>query len=254
MTRGLDQPPHAHGRIGVDPATALADALDRSAYRTRVGLAAPARVVQGSRTSLWDVISRLRRQVRNEVLSLDDTNYLLARGVPEEIQQRGPATLRAALDRGAVVHQVTSRAGLLADHELGAIVYRAGGKARVVPNVPFKMSVLDRRLAVLAIDSTVLADGFQVVRDPGLVTALVRIHRDLWTAGADPDGADGHGLPPQLAALLPTLASGEPDDSAARRLGISPRTYSRRVADLLTLLGVRSRFQAGAEAARRGWL
>ncbi len=35
---------------------------------------------------------------------------------------------------------------------------------------------------------------------------------------------------------------------------MSPRTYSRRIAGLMTLLGARNRFQAGAEAARRGWL
>lgn len=253
MTSRPDGPPRAADRTELDLASALAEALDRSAHRTRVGLTAPARVVRGSRTTLWDAISRLRRQVRREVLSLDDTTYLVARGVPESIQRRGPATLRAALDRGADVRQVTSRAGLLADRELGAIVYRAGGRARVVPHVPFKLSVLDRRAAVLAIDSTVLADGFRVVRDPGLVAALVRIHRDLWATGDDPDG-DAYGLPPHLATLLPALASGEPDEVASRRLRISPRTYSRRVAELLTVLGVHNRFQAGAEVARRGWL
>jgi DNA-binding NarL/FixJ family response regulator len=50
------------------------------------------------------------------------------------------------------------------------------------------------------------------------------------------------------------LMAGTPDDRAADALGVSPRTYSRRVGELTLLLGVQSRFQAGAEAARRGWL
>ena len=38
------------------------------------------------------------------------------------------------------------------------------------------------------------------------------------------------------------------------KLGLSLRTVRRRVADLMTELGADSRFQAGVEAARRGWL
>ncbi|MFF0341151.1 hypothetical protein [Kribbella sp. NPDC004875] len=232
---------------------ALADAFDRSAHCTRAGSAPPSRLVRGSRSFLWDTISRLRAQARHEILSLDDTAYLIARGVPDSIQQRGPATLRDALDRGVDVRQVTSRAGLLADRELGAIVYRAGGKARVVPRIPTKLSVLDRRVVVRAIDSTVLADGFQIMYDPALVARLVGIHRELWQTGTEPE-TDADDLPPHLRALLPALASGQPDSIAARYLGISARSYSRRVGELLTNLGVQTRFQAGAEAARRGWL
>jgi DNA-binding NarL/FixJ family response regulator len=39
----------------------------------------------------------------------------------------------------------------------------------------------------------------------------------------------------------------------ARSLGVSLRTVRRRIAELLAELGVESRFQAGAEAVRRGW-
>jgi hypothetical protein len=245
--------PQVPDRPRRDAVEVLGDALDRSAYRTKVGLAPSAHVVTGPPSALWDAISRLRQQACHEVLSCDDTAYLLERGVPESVQRRGPATLRSALDRGAAVRQVTSRAGLLADRDLGAIVYRAGGQARVVPKVPVKMFVIDRRIAVLAIDMTVLAHGYQVVRDPRLVAALVAIHRELWSAGSDPDG-EATGPPPHLATLLPALAVGDPDEVACRRLGISARSYSRRVADLLSILGVQNRFQAGAEAVRRGWL
>ena len=40
----------------------------------------------------------------------------------------------------------------------------------------------------------------------------------------------------------------------ARTLGISLRTTRRRVAALMAELGADSRFQAGVEAVRRGWL
>ena len=50
------------------------------------------------------------------------------------------------------------------------------------------------------------------------------------------------------------LAAGAKDEQIARTLGISLRTVRRRVADLLIELGVDTRFQAGVEAVRRGWL
>jgi hypothetical protein len=247
---------HPHGRLpggGADGA-ALSEALDRSTRRIRAGSAPPAQTVTDSRSRLWDLISRLRDQARREILSIDDTTYLLAGGVPEPIQRRGPATLRAAIGRGVAVRQVTSRTGLLADAELGAIVYRAGGQARVLPTVPVKMSILDRQIALLPLDYAVLADGFQVIRDPSAVAALVAVHRELWNAGFDP-APEVDGRPPaHLATVLPALASGDPDDVVARRIGVSPRTYSRRVAELLSVLGARNRFQAGVEAVRRGWL
>ena len=54
--------------------------------------------------------------------------------------------------------------------------------------------------------------------------------------------------------LLGQLAAGAKDDQIARALNLSVRTVRRRVADLLDDLGAASRFQAGAEAVRRGWL
>jgi DNA-binding CsgD family transcriptional regulator len=54
--------------------------------------------------------------------------------------------------------------------------------------------------------------------------------------------------------VLEQLRLGVTDQTASRQLNISPRTFSRRVADLLDYLGVKTRFQAGVEAARRGWV
>jgi len=237
-----------------EPVEQVTHALEQSRRRVRLGVAAPAHTVRGSQSSLWDTITKLRAQARHEIRSFDDTSYLLDRDVPDPIQRRGPATLRAALGRGARVRQITSRAGLLADQQLGAIVYKSGGEARVVDAVPLKVSIIDRQTALLPLNSVVLADGFQIVRDPQVVGALLAVHQHLWDLGNDPHGIVRDLPPPHLAVILPALASGAPDEVAAPRLGLSPRTYSRRVAELLAVLGVRNRFQAGAEASRRGWL
>ena len=42
--------------------------------------------------------------------------------------------------------------------------------------------------------------------------------------------------------------------SIARQLDISVRTAQRRISDIMSALGVDTRFQAGIQATRRGWL
>jgi hypothetical protein len=56
----------------------------------------------------------------------------------------------------------------------------------------------------------------------------------------------------QTARVLRALGCGVTDEAAARELGMSLRTYRRRVADLLVALGAGSRFQAGVRAGELG--
>ena len=53
-------------------------------------------------------------------------------------------------------------------------------------------------------------------------------------------------------ALLRMLTTGLTDEAAARRMGMSLRTYRRRVAELMRLLEAESRFQAGVRAGELG--
>lgn len=78
-----------------------------------------------------------------------------------------------------------------------------------------------------------------------------------WLGARRPDlQSPGRRVPPpeHLLPVVQQLLTGATDLTASRQLGLSPRTYSRRVSELLEYLGVESRFQAGVEAARRGWL
>jgi len=133
----------------------------------------------------------------------------------------------------------------------------AGESVRVLPAVPTRLAVIGGAAALLS-ERFGVNDGRRlVIRQPSLVTALTVMFEGLWDRalavpaleGADLDeGAGGQRL------LLQQLAGGAKDDQIARALGISVRTVRRRVAELLEDLGATSRFQAGAEAARRGWL
>ena len=64
----------------------------------------------------------------------------------------------------------------------------------------------------------------------------------------------GEARPDLRRFLLQQLATGAQDEQIARTLGISLRTVRRRVSDVMTEVGADTRFQAGVEAARRGWI
>ncbi|MFI1016474.1 BTAD domain-containing putative transcriptional regulator [Streptomyces sp. NPDC020965] len=85
-------------------------------------------------------------------------------------------------------------------------------------------------------------------RQRGPATADVRL---LNSTGR---GGDRDRPPAHLEPVLEQLLNGATDLTASRRLGLSPRTFSRRVSELLEYLGVATRFQAGAEAYNRGWI
>ena len=83
------------------------------------------------------------------------------------------------------------------------------------------------------------------------------LFESLWSTALDLDQALRSVAPVASEldrAVLMLMSSGVKDEAAARQLNVSDRTYRRHVADLLLRLGASSRFQAGVEAVRRGWL
>lgn len=54
--------------------------------------------------------------------------------------------------------------------------------------------------------------------------------------------------------IIRMLAKGLTDEVVAQRVGISKRTYRRRLKAAMRKLGASSRFEAGAAAVRKGWL
>jgi DNA-binding NarL/FixJ family response regulator len=60
-------------------------------------------------------------------------------------------------------------------------------------------------------------------------------------------------LPEELLPIVKGLSMGKSDVTVSRLLGVSPRTFSRKVAELLAYLEVATRFQAGAEVVHR-WM
>ncbi|MBN6037047.1 helix-turn-helix transcriptional regulator [Amycolatopsis sp. 195334CR] len=129
----------------------------------------------------------------------------------------------------------------------GEFALPPGAEIRTAPEVPTDALVVDRRFAVLPAER----NGFAVFELPGVIGTTVELFERIWAVSA-PRGEE---LPSEREReLLALLSSGITDESAALRLGVSVRTVRRTAADLMLRLGARSRFQAGARAADRGWL
>ncbi|MET9414324.1 helix-turn-helix transcriptional regulator [Streptomyces klenkii] len=132
----------------------------------------------------------------------------------------------------------------------------AGEQARTLDDPPLKLALSDDELAVV----TLAADARPgvvslLIRPSSLFRALSNVFESLWRL-AVPVSADGTGtqIDDRDRQILTLMASGATDDAIARRLGLGRRTVVRRVSALLASLGATTRFQAGVQAARRGWL
>ena len=132
---------------------------------------------------------------------------------------------------------------------------QAGEQIRVISDLPTRLIVIGSTHAVLPEPLGFADEPRLLVRQRGLVEALTLLFELMWErAAAVPDLDLGEARPALRRFLLQQLAAGAKDEQIARALGISLRTVRRRVAGLLIDLGVDSRFQAGVEAVRRGWL
>lgn len=131
----------------------------------------------------------------------------------------------------------------------------AGEEIRIVPTVPTRLLVIGRSHALVPEPLGTEESVRIMVRQRGLVDALALLFEELWNRAAPL--TEMQATPRTEGTrrfLLEQLALGAPDEQIARRLGVSLRTVRRRVADLMSELDAESRFQAGVEAARRGWI
>lgn len=130
---------------------------------------------------------------------------------------------------------------------------RAGEKSRVHPRLPIKLAVSDRSVALLPLATDQMRGSALVVRESALVEALVQLFQLLWEQALPlvPEPVDDGETAEVDRRLLTMLASGLKDDAIARQLDVSSRTIGRRVAELMELLGARTRFEAGVHAQRQ---
>ncbi|OIJ27740.1 helix-turn-helix transcriptional regulator [Nocardioides luteus] len=128
-----------------------------------------------------------------------------------------------------------------------------GEDIRILPHVATHLMVVGSTHAMFPDPLGLVEQPLVNVRQRGVVEVVTCYFEELWHRALP--AAELEELPSaERRLLLVELASGAQDEQIARRLGVSLRTVRRRVAELLEELGASSRFEAGVEAARRGWL
>lgn len=132
---------------------------------------------------------------------------------------------------------------------------RRGIEIRVVPKLPSKLVLADRRIALMPLNPN---DSSVLVRGSALLDTLYALFENLWNGAApisltrsDRSVTDVQGSKPEneMDEFVALLAMGINDKTIAGELGLSMRTLNRRIADVMKTFGARSRFQAGWLAA-----
>jgi len=122
--------------------------------------------------------------------------------------------------------------------------------------LPHETIILDQRVAILAGRHGTAGREYTVTTAPGVVAGVAGLFQAAWEAATDFERYLSAEAPVHLGdparEILRLLGTGATDEAAARRLGLSLRTYRRRVAEIMTALEAGSRFQAGQRAAELG--
>ncbi|SEF88062.1 regulatory protein, luxR family [Actinacidiphila yanglinensis] len=130
-----------------------------------------------------------------------------------------------------------------------------GAEVRLIPQVPFDLLVADEHSALTPTDPTDPEGPAVVIRGQTLIRSYLAMYEDCWlrsvpiTAKPSNGQDDESELTEQHRTTLRLLANGLTDERIARTLGVSLRTVSRLVSEVMRYLDAESRFQAGVLAA-----
>jgi DNA-binding CsgD family transcriptional regulator len=118
---------------------------------------------------------------------------------------------------------------------------------REAPELPMKLLVIDRRVALFPVDPGDFERGYLEISQPGVVRALVMLFEQHWANASDPReyGMPEIALSDRERELVALLARGHTDVSAAAQMRISARTVTNIMRNLMDRLGVDNRFQLG---------
>lgn len=210
--------------------------------------------VIADREVIFQRFVQLLGAARNEVLMFDKPPYVGPLENPFEME---------ALEHGVSWRAIYAPEGLYPERmEQIRRWERSGEKARVHPEIPMKLAIVDRAVALMqmTVDGRGAENMAILIRPCALLDTLTLLFDSFWRRAVPlsrnrQQPADGGGQPAeQDEDLLRLLAAGFKDEAIARQLGVSSRTVSRRLADIMRDHGVSTRFQLGLLLARQGWL
>lgn len=227
-------------------------------YRRNFGIPAPSAVEIVAAGDVQIRVAELERSAVHRIRTFDTPPY----GAPTIENDIETANLARGVSYQVLyVRSAIENAQRYQRNVLPCIL--AGEEARVLPEVPAKMMIVDDRLALVSLTDSE-ADAHHsalLVRWCSLLPALTALFEMYWRS-ATPFSADerpalsnrgAERLRPVERQLISLLAAGVTDEVAARNLGVSRRTVTRHVERLMDLTGTSSRFQLALKAKAAGW-
>jgi sugar-specific transcriptional regulator TrmB len=201
------------------------------------------------------VFEQIQHAARHELIFLARPPILIAG--PEQPSE----TQVDAIARGVRYRSIADQAFLALPGVVGRIRadMEAGEEVRVVSELPFKMVMADRNVALIPLNLERPDSPSLLVRSSALLDALYSMFELLWERAAPiavmptdtlQIGEPGTHLPAEADHLIPLLAAGLNDKAIAFELGISASTLTRRITEIMHRLDAQTRFQLGWLAAR----
>lgn len=200
---------------------------------------------------LKSIIDQLFGTFRSEIMMFRRAPILIPTSSHSD---RKPAGIRTVSDQTFLA--VPGALGILRD------AIARGEQSRTFSRLPFKMMIVDRSVAVIAMDDeqgSGMAPRFLLDRC-ALLDALCLLFEFVWEQAAPvvaaPKGRAGERAGGDRPAgspesVIPLLAAGLNDKAIAQELRISASTLNRRLADLMLAFGAKTRFQLGMQIALR---
>lgn len=214
-----------------------------------------------SREAAGQAFDHLQSTAQHEVVVLMRLPILISR--VDTPHDQGQKVQRKAQAKGVRYRSIVDAVALAAPGVVDLILsdVKAGEDVRVVPSLPFKMALADRRVAFIPMNLERQDNpAFLLVRSSALVDALYALFELLWeravpiafTGGGELGlGEANSELSEQARALVSLMAAGLPDKVIAHELGMSASTLNRRVVEIMDVLDAQTRFQFGWLSALR---
>lgn len=229
---------------------AIPDLEEQSARSHQLNGHEPVLELITSGAHLGVVLAQMYQSFRSEVMGFQRAPTLVPTISPPRKPRPG-VRMRSVSD-----NSVLETPGMLARIKED-VAY--GEQARLLPTLPFKMLIFDRRAAVISMDGDKPEHApALLIHGNALLEALCRLFEFVWERAtpimfghAEHSGADAHDPHADgvADALIPLLAAGLNDKAIAMELGISSATLNRRMSGLMHSNGARTRFQLGWCAA-----
>lgn len=219
-------------------------------------------VVEGA-----DAVAQRVRQMevmaQTSVMVFDKPPYLDAppdAGPPENREEQDLLE-RGVVCRAIYSHESLRLTGVATIHQM----MTKGEQARVWHEVPAKLQIVDNRIAAVPVVVSNRVEAAALIHPSPLLDLLIAVFESYWerslpiSSVTQQQGVEeiaGENVAPSddQRKLVTLLLAGLTEEAIASQLSVDARTVRRRINKMFDTLGAETRFQAGVQAAKRGWV